>query len=142
MSITFDPKKFEVSKADGVATVTYGDKEAFFEGTEISKKVLKEVFDYENEYIAATNVVSAKQATELMKKDKGVNEVIVEFPFSPSARGKVNVIAQRSQTFRSPKDGSEVTKSTLRTVVKNPYLKMTKSKVQELTAAMTETLLS
>ena len=142
MSIEFDEGKFDVTKTNGVATVTYGDKEAFFEGTEISKKVLKEVFDYENDYIMATNVSSAKQATELMEKDKDINEVIVEFPFSPSARGKVNVIAQRSQTFRSPKDGSEVIKSTLRTVVKNPFQKLSKSKVQDLTKAMTETLLS
>ena len=142
MSIEFDEGKFDVTKTNGVATVTYGDKEAFFEGTEISKKVLKEVFDYENDYIMATNISSAKQATELMEKDKDINEVIVEFPFSPSARGKVNVIAQRSQTFRSPKDGSEVIKSTLRTVVKNPFQKLSKSKVQDLTKAMTETLLS
>ena len=142
MSIEFDDGKFDVTKTNGVATVTYGDKEAFFEGTEISKKVLKEVFDYENDYIMATNVESAKQATELMEKDKDINEVIVEFPFSPSARGKVNVIAQRSHTFRSPKDGSEVIKSTLRTVVKNPFQKLSKSKVQDLTKAMTETLLS
>jgi len=142
MSIEFDKDKFDVTISNGVANITYTDKEAFFKNTKIPKKVLKEVFDYENEYILAANIEGAKQAKNLMGENKNLDEVVTELPFSPSARGKVTVVGKRSQKFRSPKDGSEIVKSTLRTIVKNPFLKVSDSKIKELTKDMTETLLS
>jgi len=137
-----DESKFEVEKANGIATVKYTDENAFYEGTELSKKTIKEVFDHASEYIEEATVAASKQATDIMSSDKSVDKVVVEYPYGVSKRGSVTVAANRAQTFRNPTDGSEVTKSTLKVAVTDPLTKVSKTKVRELTAAMTESLLS
>ena len=138
----FEESKFAVETANGVATVKYDDENAFYEGTELSKKTIKEVFDHASNYIQEATVAASEQATKIMTDDKSVEKVVVEYPYGVSKRGNVTVAANRAQTFRNPTDGSEVTKSTLKVAVADPLTKVSKTKVRELTAKMTESLLS
>jgi len=140
--MAIDAGKFEVSKTEGIATVKYNDENAFYEGTELSKKVIKEVFDHAHSYIEEATKAAAEQSTKIMSEDKDIDKVVVEYPYGVSKRGQVNVVAKRSQTFKSPADGTEVTKSTLGVTVKDPLTKVSKSKIQDLTKEMTATLLS
>jgi len=140
--MAIDAEKFEVSKTEGIATVKYNDENAFYEGTELSKKVIKEVFDHAHSYIEEATKTAAEQSTKIMSKDKDIDKVVVEYPYGVSKRGQLNVVAKRSQTFTSPADGTEITKSTLSVTVKDPLTKVSKSKIQDLTKEMTATLLT
>ena len=138
----FDDKKYEVSVANGVATVGYIDEGAFFEGCEVSKVDMKKVFDHAGAYIADASASASVKATEIMTDDKSVDKVVFAYPYGMSKRGSVDVLASRSQTFRNIKDGSDIVKSTLRVAVKDPLTKASKSAVKALEATMTAALLS
>jgi len=140
--MSFDTSKFEVSKSGNVATVTYDDENAFYEGFDGTKAEVKKVFTHAHEYIEKATEVSAEQATDIMKKDSDIEKVLVEYPYGVSKRGGITVTAKRSQTFRSPADGSEIVKSTISVAVKDPLTKASKSKVSLLSKTMTSTLLS
>ena len=137
----FDQSKFEVTKADGVATATYTDETVFKDNTDIPFAQMKKVMDYASEFVGEAAEAAATKATEIMSDDKSIDKVVFNMPYGVSKRGQVNVIANRSQTFRSPADGSEVTKSTLKVAVKDPLTKVGKTKIKELESKMTETLL-
>ena len=110
----FDKKLFETSVLDGVATLTYTDKDVYKNGTEITAKVLKEV------------------AEGVLKKDKAVNKVIVSTPYSMSARGSVDVTIDREKEFRSPVDGTISKSPSIQVRVTDPFAKVSKSKIKDL----------
>ena len=140
--MNFDTSRFEVNKSGNVATVTYSDDNAFYEGFDGTKAELKKVFTHAHEYIEKATETAAEQATDIMKKDSDIEKVLVEYPYGVSKRGGVTVTSKRSQTFRSPADGSEIVKSTIGVAVKDPLTKISKSKVSALSKTMTSTLLS
>jgi len=78
-----DKTKFEVSKVDGVATLSYKDDNAFYEGTDLSKAVIKQVFDHASAYIEDTATTVA------------INNVIATVPYGVSKRGEVGVKVKR-----------------------------------------------
>jgi len=139
--MSIDKSKFEITKEGSVATVTYNDEDAFYEGSDISKKVFKEVFDHSHDYVEKVSVAAADQATEIMANDKDIDDVSFTFPYGVSKRGKVNVNAKRSTTFRGIGDRPDVTRSDLRVAVSDPLTKMSKTKLKDLQAKMTEELL-
>ena len=140
--MAFDTSKFKVNKTEGVATVTYNDENAFYEDYVGTKAEVKKVFSHAHRYIEDATSAAAEQATKIMKSDKDIDKVLVEYPYGVSKRGGITVTAKRSQTFRSPADGSEIVKSTIAVAVKDPLTKAAKSKVSALSKAMTESLLS
>jgi hypothetical protein len=133
---------FETTKTGDVVTLKCTEEDAYYKGTELSKKVIKEVFDHTHAYLTSKAEEAAVEATKVMEDDSDINKVIVTYPYSPSKRGELNIVANRSQTFRSPTDGSEVIKSTLKVVVKDPFNKVSKTTIRGLTGKMTESLLS
>ena len=141
MAIEFDKSKFEVSKSEGVATVTYTGEKVFMEGTDIPATEVKAVFKYAEEFIEAGTVAATAQATAIMDKDSKIDVVNVELPYGISKRGAVNLKAKRSHTYPGIGDRPDVTKSTLSVAVKDPATKMSKTKVKALEAEMTKKLL-
>ena len=74
-----------------------------------------------------------------MSSNKNVNKVIVEFPYTTSARGGVDVTVHRSKTYPGMNGGPEVTKSAISVAVTDPYTKIkatVKSLEQDLTKAL------
>jgi len=136
-----DESKFESNVANGVATVTYSDAEAFKNGTDIPFTELKKTFDYAGEYIEDATNKSATFATELMEKDKSVNKVVVELPYGVSKRGSMAVTANREKTFPGMNGHDATTKSTINVVVKDAATKMSRTKIKALESTMTEKLL-
>jgi len=131
---------FKVEKSGSVATVTCEDDNAFFD-TDLTKKQIKDVFDHAHGYIEKAANVAADMATDIMKKDKKVNEVSFALPYGVSKRGGLNIQARRSTTFRGVGDRPDVTRSDLRVAVKDPMSKVSKTKLKAMQARMTEELL-
>lgn len=141
--MALDKNLFEVETSNGVATAKYTNEGAFYEDTELTKTVIKEVFDHAHDYIESATVAASEKATEIMEADSSVDKVVMSFPYGVSKRGSIDVIANRSQTFRNPTDPDKsVTKSTLKVAVSDPLTKVSKSKVRDLAGKMTESLLS
>ena len=140
--MNFDTSKFEVNKSEGIATIAYNDENTFYKGFDGTKAEVKKVFSHAHDYIEKATEAAAEQATDIMKNDSDIEKVVVEYPYGVSKRGSLTVMAKRSQTFRSPADGSEIVKSTISVAVKDPLTKVSKSKVSELSKTMTSTLLS
>lgn len=139
--VEFKEDSFKIEVNDKVATVDYTEADAFFNGTDMSKAEIKRVFDYAHEYLESATVKATDMATDIMEKDSGVDKVVTHFPYGVSKRGSIDIIANRSQDFKSPADGSTVTKSTIKVAVSDPLTKMGKTKIRELSAKMTEALL-
>lgn len=128
----FDKKLFETSVLDGVATLTYTDKDVYKNGTEITAKVLKEVADYNSKFATEFTTVAKEVAEGVLKKDKAVNKVIVSTPYSMSARGSVDVTIDREKEFRSPVDGTISKSPSIQVRVTDPFAKVSKSKIKDL----------
>jgi len=141
MAIKIDKSKFEVAKTDGVATITLNDDNAFYEGTDISKKTFKEVFDHAHAYIEAGTTAAKDIAVKTMEKDKSIDKVFVGMPYGISKRGGLDVVAKRSHTYPGVNGAPSVTKSTLKVQVNDPLTKAGKSFVKSNEAEMTATLL-
>jgi len=139
--MSLDKKDFKVEKSGNVATVTCTNEDAFYEGTDISKKDIKAVFDHSHQYIEECANAAAEQATAIMAKDKKVNEVTFSMPYGVSKRGEVSIKTRRSVTYPGINGSADVTRSDLRVVVKDPLTKMSKTKLRTLQKSMTEQLL-
>lgn len=138
----FDKNKFESTTVDGVVTLKYDDEKAFMSGDDtVTGADLKRVAEYTAKYIEeGTNVASA-EAKAIMEKDDKVNKVIVNYPFSTSKRGALDVAVDRSKTFRGMNGSEDVTKSTVRVTAADPVMKMSKTKIKDLEKDLTAALL-
>jgi len=133
--------EFKVEKVEGVATAIYADKDAFYKGTELSKDTIKAVFDHSNNYVESATSEAKDLAQDIMENDKAINSVIVSLPYSPSKKGIITVKANREHTYPGMNGLPDVTKSTLKVMVKDPYQKSTGDKIKEMEAEMTKALL-
>ena len=141
MAIEIDTGKFEVSKADGVATVTLNDEGAFYQGTDLTKSQIKEVFDHAHDYIEAGTTAAKNIAVKTMEDDKSIDKVFVGMPYGVSKRGGLDVVAKRSHTYPGMNGSADVTKSTLKVAVSDPLTKPAKSFIKSNEAEMTAALL-
>lgn len=139
----FDKSKFKSTKVDGVVTLTYEDKDAFKAGTEISADTLKEVHNYHKTYTAEAASMATELGKETMKKDKTINKVVVEFPYTVASNGKLTVGVHREKEYVNAftKTGEkEIIKRPAVTVVaKDPSSKLTNSLVKKLVADLNDT---
>lgn len=138
--MSFDKDKFKVETNGDVATVECTDDNLFYEG-DISKADLKRAFDHSKEYIEKCAGTAETIATEIMTKNKGVNEVNFKMPYGVTKRGDVTVKAKRSVTFPGRNGFDPVTRSDLKLRVNDPHSKVTKAKIKKMQSRMTEALL-
>lgn len=139
----FDSKAFKDEVQEGgELVIRYQNENAYFEGSDLPKKTLKDVADYNAKYLEEFANASTKIAEARMEKDSSINKVIVEAPFSVSKRGSVTNKVNREQEFHIPNsNGETMKKSTVTLIVKDPSLKVSKSKIKELETALTGKLL-
>lgn len=138
----FDSSKFESNKIGSVLTLKYTDKDAFKNGTDIPFKTLKEVANYQSSYLKEATELAASEAKKQLEKDKSLEKVTFEFPYTVSANGGININVDRSKTFPGINGGDPVTKSKITVVTKDPVNKVSKARIRELEADLTKTLLS
>lgn len=140
-ALTLDPSKFTRTQLDGVTTLKYDDEEVFVSTSGVEPSVLKQVFEHISNYTEACATVAAEAARVEMETDKTVDRVIAEFPYTTSKRGGVSATVDRSHTYPGIGDAPDVTKSTLRLTVTDPYAKVSKTYIKGLEAELTAALL-
>lgn len=138
---------YEVEVVNGTAKVNYTDRNAFVENATaagITQDEIKKVDHFKEGYLKAAAKAGAEKSESIMKEDESINKVIVNFPYSTSAKGNVDIVGNRSvtNTYDIPGVGKgESTKSTIRVNVTDPALKVSKGYIKSLEAAMTASLL-
>lgn len=133
---------FERSEVNGVVTLSYTDRDVYGAGCELDKDAIKKLQDYDASYLATATELAAAKAEALMKKEKGVNKVIVDFPFTTNKKsGQAVITSSRSKEIRVPASDRVITRSDVTLSVKDPYNKVTSSLIDSLQEKMTATLL-
>lgn len=138
----FDKSKMTRTEVDGVVSFKYDDEKAYVNGTDIDEATLKKVADYNIKYTEAAAQLTANIADEDMSKHKKVERVMVNFPYSMSKRGAIDVTVDRSKTYPAIGGGEPVTKSAMRVIVTDPFVKPSKNWIKELEKDLTKSLLS
>lgn len=138
----FDKANFEITTENGVSSFTYTDKDAYKNGTDIPFKVLKEVGDYNAEYVREASQLSFELAKEHGKKHKDVNEIVFKYPYSSSGRGSIGVEVLRTKNVRIPSTGEVTTRSDMKIIVKDPNSKFPEATLKDFNKQLTEVLCS
>lgn len=134
----FDPKQLDLTKEGSTAVLNYKDENVYKNGTDIPFKTLKEVADYNSNYLSQATEFSVAEAKKVLEKDKTIDVVDIKIPYSVSKRGFINTLVEREKTVRIPgKDGGEKKKSAIKVIVKNPIDKFSKPRLHELEADLT-----
>lgn len=134
----FDPKQLDLTKEGSTAVLNYKDENVYKNGTDIPFKTLKEVADYNSNYLSQATEFSVAEAKKVLEKDKSIDTVDIKIPYSVSKRGFINTLVEREKTVRIPgKDGGEKKKSAIKVIVKNPIDKFSKPRLHELEADLT-----
>lgn len=138
----FDKNKFEnTGKENGILSFKYEDRDAFEKGAPVPVKTLKEVHKYSKAYVEEATNVATELAKENFKKDKSLNKVIVNVPYSTSAHGHANITVTREKEYVNRLNGNNevIRKSAIQVVVKDPAAEVPKSKIHELVDDLTAT---
>lgn len=134
----FDPKQLDLTKEGSTAVLNYTDKNVYKNGTDIPFKTLKEVADYNSDYVTKATEFSVEEAKKVLEKDKTIDMVTIKIPYTVSSRGAINTLVEREKTVRIPgKDGGEKKKTAIKVIVSNPIDKFSKPRLHELEAALT-----
>lgn len=139
-TLVFDSKKLEHKVKDGVLTLKYSDRDAFVNNSEIKKATFQEVERYKKDYCAAATEFSKEEALKALKKDKSIDTVKVDLPWTPNSYGKVLTTVKRKEHFRGMNGSPDVTKSTVRVKIKDPAVP-SKSFISQLEDELTKQLL-
>ena len=139
----FDNSKFKSTTVDGVTSLSYDDEKSFSAGDDkVSAKELKAASDYTAKYVEEATKLAASEAQTIMEKDDKTNKVIVNYPFSTSKRGNLNVAIDRSKTYPGMQGRPDTVKSTVRVTATDPVMRMSKTKIKDLEKDLTAALLS
>lgn len=133
MSIFTDVKPTIGNSNEGVVTVEFPE-DSYFNGTDIPKKVLKQVFDYNKSYIAEASSTAGELSREIMEKDKNVTSVVSKFPYSPGKAGSFTLSTLRSKEYRNPATGEWNSAPSVQGVVKDPFGSVPKSLLRSIKA--------
>lgn len=131
MGITFD-KEFKTEVSGANTSIEYNDDGAFYNGTELSKKQIKDVFDHTENYIAEATKAGASKATDIFKNDDSVETVKVKFPFTPSKRGHIVLNIDKAFTKTNNFSKEKTTSPYIKVEIKNPFSKISRERVKEL----------
>lgn len=137
----FDKSKFEKTEVGGTVNLTYKDEDAFKNGTEIPFKTMKEVEAYKAEYLEKATEIAVAESKAIMEKNSKINKVIVNFPYTTSKRGSVDISVDRSKTYPGMNGSDPVTKSKVTALVTDPINKVSKSRIKEFETELTKVLL-
>lgn len=138
----FDKSKLESVVVDGALSLTYKDADAYKNGTEIPFSTLKEVEEYQHQYVDKATEFIVAEAKAAMEKDSSIHKVIATMPYSSSKRGSASIIVDRSKTFPGINGTDPVTKSKITVKVNAPQFKISGSKIRDMEDDLTKTLLS
>lgn len=131
----FDKSKFEATKVDKVLNLRYGDRDAFIKGSDIPKKTMKEVYDYQHKYIEEATNMAAQVAKEGLKKDKNIEKVVVNFPYATAEKSKVDVTVYREREFKNnfgDNKGEIIRKPSISVAVDDVMTNVSKKKIHDL----------
>jgi len=136
---------FKVEVVGKVASAVLDNQEAFVEaakGQGITKVVLEDVQRFQKAYIDAAGEKAVEEGKKILKGNKDLDSVSLQAPYTTNANGSVAYTVTREKTF-TPGFGSgePVTKSTIRTVITDPYAKPTQKFIKGLEAMLTKDLL-
>jgi len=140
--INFGISSFEKSNVEGTVTLTCKDENVFKDQSGIDWDLMKKYDKYKDDYLTKAAEFSANQAKEIMLEDKKVNKVIVQLPFTTSKRGSVDVAVDREKTYPGMNGAPAVTKSAVKLVVVDPYMKVSKPYIKGLEAELTKAILN
>ncbi len=142
MAINFNKDSFESTVNDGIATISYTDKATFMDDCPVSKQDAVDVFKQSGNYITAATQTSADMATEMFKKDKTLEKVIIDYPYGPTGSGKATVAVDREKTFRVPgaDANASVTRPNVAVKVAHTSIKAGKTFIKSLQQDMLEAL--
>lgn len=136
----FDKSNFEVTTENGLSVFAYKDKDVYTKNSPVPQKVLKEVAKYNETYANEAAELAISIAKDHMKKNSNVEKTIVEVPYSPSARGNIITTIDRSKEVRLPNTGEVEQRSAIKVIVKDPAVKISKSKIREASKELTSVL--
>lgn len=122
--------KTEVQSIDGVRK--YGD------GFEGGLKVIKEVANYNKEYIQEVVEKATDLAAKKFIQKSGPDTVRFSTPFGISTRGSVDIDIKREVEFSVPGTDKKVKKSSISVRVKDPASAMGKSEIRKLANRLTD----
>jgi len=137
----FEKDKYVESKVDGVVTLSYDDKNVFNGDTDLTKDTLTKVFKHTSKFITDATDEAVSKATNILKADKEVNKVIVDYPYGPTGSGAVKASITREKTFRIPgKDGATITRPDVQLEVKHTMQSPNESHIKRLQQQMKDVL--
>lgn len=138
----FKHELLEENKVGKVLTLKYTDTEVYKKGNDdITTDMLKSVSKYSKAYVEEAAKFSTEVAQQSMLKDKEIEKVIVELPFTVDANGSLDITTYRSKTYPSMTGGEPVTKSAVRITAHDPSNGMSKKKIKALEEQLTAVLL-
>jgi hypothetical protein len=137
----FTKENFEVTKSDGVATVQCTNENAFYDGTDIPKETIKDVYKYAGEYVSKASDAATEQIIDIMQKDSKIESVVVNLPYGISKRGNICIQSKRSHTYPGIGDNPDVTKSTYKVVVTDPLPTLGKGRIKAASNLITEAVI-
>jgi len=142
--LTLSPE-FEVSKENGIATITVKDENYFVAEAEkagIEKATLEKVSKFKEQFLHAAIEVSGDKALEEFKGDADLKEAEVVVPFGTNKSTNITTHALRSKTMPMPgKPGETLTKSVVKTFVNSKEFNYPKSRRKALEKKLTDALL-
>lgn len=132
----FDSSKFTRIEHDKKGVIfKYDDAKAYTEGTDISLKTLQEVEKYRGQYTEDAVTCSAELADKIFSKEKDLEKITVQFPFSTYQRGHIDVEIDRTTKATVPGKDEKIPKVGIRTKVVDPFAKPSKDNVVKVCEA-------
>ena len=101
-------------------------------------KVLKEVANYNREYIQEAVERATELASDYFSEDPDLNGVKFSTPFGTSTRGSIGVDIKRETEYVVPGTDKKIKKSSIAVAVKDPASAMPKSEIRKLSDKLTE----
>lgn len=133
---------WDQNKVGDTVTLTYKDENIFMNNLPISKADYKRAKDAERDYLNAFAKVASEEATNVLKKDKGVEKVLVEVPYGDQKRSGATAKIHRMKEHRNPFGEGDATikSSTFEMVVQDTAAKLSKNFIKELKQQQNEAL--
>lgn len=126
----FDSSKFTRIEHEKKGVIfKYDDPNAFKKGGDIPLETLKEVEKYRGEYAEDAVTCATELADDIFSKEKNLEKITVQFPYSTYQKGRVNVEIDRTTKATIPGKEEKLAKVGVRVNVVDPFAKVSKDNV-------------
>lgn len=126
----FDVSKFTRIEHDKKGVIyKYDDTTAFTKGTDIPLKTLQEVEKYRGGYTEDATTCATELAEKVFSKEKDLEKITVQFPYSTYQRGHVDVATDRTTKSTVPGKPDKIAKVGVKVKVVDPFAKVSKDNV-------------